>query len=353
MSAPKSSKPKATRSSQSPNGSKSGVLSKDKAIEFYRQMLMIRRFEEKTEDAYRHGKVGGYMHVCTGMEATVVGWTDALQIGYDYVICAYRDHPHPLLMGSDPVAVMSEIMGRSGGLSRGKGGSMHLYDIERGLFGGWGIVGGHTALGGGLAFAAKYRGEDRVTVCYLGDGAANAGVFFETMNMCGLWDLPIIFIIENNEIAMGTRLEYHAADTELYKRGQAFDFECERVDGMDVIQVYKDAERIIDWVRKNQKPYLVEVMNYRYRGHGAADHDRQLYRTKEEEQEAMLRDPIARHELFLLANKMMTRKQMDDLNELQIEWVNEVYEKADASPFPDVDEVYDNVYSDMPPEKGH
>ncbi|HXH60248.1 MAG TPA: thiamine pyrophosphate-dependent enzyme, partial [Fimbriimonadaceae bacterium] len=217
-----------------PSSSATPQISKAKAEQFYRQMLKIRHFEEKCEVAYRHGKVGGYMHVYIGMEATAVGWSDAIQVGYDYVICAYRDHPQPLLMGSDPVKVMSEIMGRRGGLSGGKGGSMHLYDIERGLFGGWGIVGGHTSLGGGLAFAAKYRGEDRVTLCYLGDGAANAGVFYETMNMCGLWDLPVIFIIENNEFAMGTRLEYHAADTRLYHRGAPFDIKSERMDGMDV-----------------------------------------------------------------------------------------------------------------------
>jgi len=164
--------------------------------EFYRQMVFIRRFEEKCNVAYRQGKVGGYMHVYIGMEATAVGWHDALKPNWDYVMTAYRDHPQPLLMGSDPVAVMAEIMGRQGGLSQGKGGSMHIYDIERGFFGGWGIVGGHTPLGAGLAFAAKYRGEDRVTVCYLGDGAANAGVFFETLNMCALWDLPVIFVIE-------------------------------------------------------------------------------------------------------------------------------------------------------------
>lgn len=329
------------------------TVTKAKAEELYRLMVKIRRFEEKCEVAYRHGKAGGYLHVYIGMEATAIGWNEALQIGYDYVICAYRDHPQPLLMGSDPVKVMSEIMGRSDGLSKGKGGSMHLYDIERGFFGGWGIVGGHTALAGGLAFAAKYRNEDRVTLCYLGDGAANAGVFFETLNMCGLWDLPIIFLIENNEIAMGTRLEYHAADTELYKRGEAFGIKCERVDGMDVLQVRQDAKRIVDWVRKNQKPYLVEVMNYRFHGHGVADNDRLLYRTKAEEAEAAKRDPIANLEEYMLTNNMMTRETMEAIDEEMRAWVDIIYEKADASPFPSLDQVYSDVYSDMEPEKGH
>lgn len=321
--------------------------------DWYRQMVFIRHFEEKANFAYRQGKIGGYMHTYIGMEATAIGWNAALKPNYDYVITAYRDHPQPLLMGSDPVAVMCELMGRSGGLSRGKGGSMHVYDPDRGFFGGWGIVGGHTPLGAGLAFAAKYRGEDRVTLCYLGDGAANAGVFFESLNMVGLWDLPVIFIIENNEFAMGTRLEYHAADTELYKRGIPFGIKSERLDGMDVEQVAVDAKRIVDYVRKTGKPYLVEVMNYRFSGHGAADNDRQLYRTKEEEEENMKRDPLHRLEKTLKAAKVLTDKQIEAIDDEMLEKVEEIYEKADASPFPEPEEVYANVYSDMEPEKGH
>lgn len=321
--------------------------------DWFRQMVFIRRFEEKCNFAYRQGKIGGYMHTYIGMEATAIGWNAALKPNWDYVITAYRDHPQPLLMGSDPVAVFAEIMGRSGGLSRGKGGSMHIYDIERGFFGGWGIVGGHIPLGAGLAFAAKYRGEDRVTLCYLGDGAANAGVFFETLNMAGLWDLPVIFIIENNEFAMGTRLEYHAADTRLYKRGEPFGIESERLDGMDVMQVYEDATRIVNWVRENQKPYLVEVMNYRFSGHGAADNDRQLYRTKEEEEENMKRDPLERLAKVLVEQGLMDEKQREAIDDELTEKVDEIYAQADASPFPEPEEVYDNVYSDMEPEKGH
>jgi len=320
---------------------------------FYREMVLIRRFEEKCNVAYRQGLVGGYMHVYIGMEATAVGWNDAIRVGHDYVITAYRDHAQPLIMGSDPVKVMAEIMGRQGGLSQGKGGSMHIYDIERGFFGGWGIVGGHTPLGAGLAFAAKYRKEDRVTLCYLGDGAANAGVFFETLNMAALWDLPVIFIIENNEFAMGTRLEYHAADTRLYKRGEPFGIQSERLDGMDVLQVRKDAQRIVDWVRENQKPYLVEIMNYRFAGHGAADNDRQLYRTKEEEEENQKRDPIARLEKILEERNVMNREKMEAIDAEISDEVDRIFEEANASPFPDPSEVYDNVYTDMTPEKGH
>jgi pyruvate dehydrogenase E1 component alpha subunit len=320
---------------------------------YYRQMLLIRRFEEKCNQVYRMGKAGGYLHVYIGMEATAVGWMAAIRAGYDYVITAYRDHPQPLLLGSDTVAVMAEIMGRKGGLSRGKGGSMHLYDIERGFFGGWGIVGGHTALGGGLALAAKYRGEDRVTLCFLGDGAANAGVFFETLNMCGLWDLPCVFIIENNEFAMGTRLEYHAADTELHKRGFPFGIKHERVDGMDLFQVLKDAKRIVGYCRAESRPYVVEVMNYRFAGHGAADNDRQLYRSREEELENERRDPVARLEAYMREHNVMTPEKMEAIVTEIYDEVERIYEYADASPAPDPDEVYDHVYTDMRPEPGH
>lgn len=321
--------------------------------EFYRQMLLIRKFEERCNQVYRMGKAGGYLHVYIGMEATGVGWLSCIKPGYDYVITAYRDHAQPLLLGTDPVKLMAEIMGRSGGTSRGKGGSMHLYDIERGFYGGWGIVGGHLPLGTGLAFGSKYKGEDRVTLNFLGDGAANAGVFFESLNMAGLWDLPCIYIIENNEFAMGTRLEYHAADTELHKRGFPFGIKHERVDGMDLFQVRRGAQRIVDYVRREQKPYLVEVMNYRFAGHGAADNDQSFYRTKEELEENKKRDPIAKLEAYIRAENLMTQEKLEAIEEEIQDEVDRIYEYADASPMPDTDEVYDHVYTDMMPEKGH
>lgn len=321
--------------------------------QYYRDMVFLRHYEEKCNLAYRQGKVGGYMHTYIGMEALAVGWLESIKKGYDYVITAYRDHAHALLLGTDPVAVMAELMGRKGGTAGGKGGSMHLFDPERGFYGGWGIVGGHIPLGAGLAFASKYREEDRVTLNFMGDGAANQGVVFETLNMSGLWDLPCIYIIENNEFAMGTRLEYHAADPELWKRGIPFGIKSERIDGMDVIQMKKDAQRIVDWVRKNQQPYWVEVMTYRYAGHGAADQDRQLYRTKEEEAAAWERDPIKRLEKILLDKKILTPETVEAIEAEIIDQVDKIYEEADASPHPDPEEVYDNIYTDMEVEKGH
>ncbi len=320
---------------------------------YYRQMLFIRHFEEKSNVAFRTGKAGGYLHVYIGMEALAVGWLNVIRQGYDYVITAYRDHAHALVLGCDPVETMSEIMGRKTGMSKGKGGSMHIYSKEREFYGGWGIVGGHTALGGGLALAAKYRNEDRVTLCYLGDGAANAGVFFETLNMAGLWQLPIVFIIENNLYAMGTALERHAADPEMQKRGIPFNMDHERLDSQDLIQVLADATRIVENVRKTSRPVLVEAMTYRFAGHGAADHERHLYRTKNEEQKYQSRDPIKLLEDYLEKNKVMNREKMEAIEAEEIERAEKVYAEADAAPFPDPAEVYDDVYTDMSPEVGH
>lgn len=316
-------------------------------------MLFIRHFEEKCNMAYRQGKAGGYMHVYIGMEALAVGWMNAIQKGHDYVITAYRDHAHALLLGTDPVSVMAEIMGRHAGTSHGKGGSMHIYDPDNNFMGGWGIVGGHIPLGTGLAFAAAYRGTDQVCLNFLGDGAANQGVVFESLNMAGLFDIPCIYIVENNEFAMGTRLEYHAADTELWKRGQAFGIQSERVDGMDVVEMKRTADRIVKWVRENKKPYWVEVMTYRFAGHGAADNDRQLYRSREEEHENMKRDPILRLEHYLIENNILSKDRLAVIDEHIQDEVQAIFESADASPFPEPHDVYNNVYTDMDPEKGH
>lgn len=321
--------------------------------QYYRDIVFIRHFEEKCNFSYRQGKSGGYLHVYIGMEALAVGWLHAIRKGHDRVITAYRDHAHALLLGTDPVAVMAEICGRVAGPSRGKGGSMHLYDKANEFYGGWGIVGGHVPLGAGLAFASAYRGDDRVTLCYMGDGASNQGVVFESLNMAALWDCPCIFIIENNEVAMGTRLEYHAADTELWKRGLPFDIKSERLDAMDVLQVKRDADRIVKWVRENKKPYLVEAMTYRFAGHGAADNDRSLYRTKQEEAANEKRDPLERLEKVLIDRNVMNREKMEAIDQELRDAVDKIYDAALASPHPAPEEVYEHVYDDMMPEVGH
>ena len=303
--------------------------------------------------AYRQGKAGGYMHVYIGMEALAVGWINAIRNGHDNVITAYRDHAHALLLGTDPVAVMAEVMGRKAGTAGGKGGSMHIYDPKNGFFGGWGIVGGHVPIGAGLAFASKYRGDDKVTLNFLGDGAVNQGVVAETLNMAGLYDLPCIFIIENNEFAMGTRLEYHAADPELWKRAIPFDIKLSALMAWTWFKCTSDAKRIVDWVRQNGKPYVVEIMTYRFSGHGAADNDRQLYRTKEEEEENLKRDPIKRLSNLLIERNFTNEEKLEAIDAEVRDRVEKIYEQADASPFPEPGEVYDNIYTDMTPEKGH
>lgn len=320
--------------------------------DFYKKMIFIRHFEEKCMAGYRAGKVGGYLHLYIGQEATGVGWMHALS-EKDLVIGAYRIHGFALLRGSDPNAVMAELFGKDTGVARGKGGSMHVYDAEKGFYGGWGIVGGHIPLGAGMAFAAKYHNTGQVVTCWLGDGASNAGVFMESMNMASLWDLPVIFIIENNGFAMGTRLEYHAADPDLHKRAEGFAMKHEQLDGMDVEQVATDAERIVNWVRENQKPYLVEIMNYRFVGHGAADNDQALYRTPEEVEQWKERDPVHTLHQRLLQESRATAEQLEqwDLEALRV--AEAAYEFADKSPHPPDEAVYEHVYTDMLPEVGH
>ncbi|MCH8273610.1 MAG: pyruvate dehydrogenase (acetyl-transferring) E1 component subunit alpha [Armatimonadetes bacterium] len=320
--------------------------------DYHRLMVRIRVFEGLSMRAFRSGLAGGYLHVYNGMEGTAVGWLSCVREG-DPIIAAYRDHGYALILGMDPVDVMAEIMGRARGVSRGKGGSMHLYSAEHSFYGGWAIVGGHTAMGVGLAFATKYRGGDEVTHLFFGDGAANAGVLYESMNMASLWDLPVVFILENNEIAMGTRLEYHAADTHMHNRAEGFNIEHERIDGMNVLHVRKDALRIIDHVRKTQRPYFVEIMSFRFEGHGAADHDRSLYRSKEEEKEAGKRDPILLLEQYMLETGVMIE------GDIKVVWkdveqeMERAYKEAADMPKPEPHEVYENVYTDILPEEGH
>lgn len=336
----------------SPSNDKPFKADLAQSIEDLRWMFRIREFEDQSMRAFRNGLAGGYLHIYTGMEAVAIGWLGEKRQD-DPVIAAYRDHAYPLLLGCTPYEVMCEVMGRRPGTSKGKGGSMHLYCLEHGFYGGWGIVGGHVAMGAGLAFAIKYRGEDRVALCFYGDGAANAGIVYETMNMASLWDLPVVFIIENNQVAMGTRLEYHAAETELHKRAIGFGMEHERIDGMNVLDVRRDAARIIDYVRRNQRPYLVEVMTYRFAGHGAADHDQSLYRTKEEVEQAKKRDPIELLSDYLIEQSAITQEEIEAMRKEAADEMAEIYRQAAESPKPEPDEVYEDVYTDMRPEEGH
>src|SRR5512140_3591140 len=259
-----------------------------------RQMIFIRRFEEATEREFRRGKIGGYLHVYIGQEAVASGILTALRKD-DIVFAGYRDHAHALLRGCDPGRVMAELFGKGTGVSKGKGGSMHLFDVEHGFYGGYGIVGGHLTLATGAAYALRYQGTDRVVTCFFGDGAMNIGSFHEALNMAGLWGkqgmCPAVFIIENNGYAMGTSVDRHSAVTDLGTRMNAYGITNEKVDGQDVFAVRGVADRVVRQVRETGKPYCIEAVTYRFSGHGAAD-ILQPYRSKEEVERFKKRDPI-------------------------------------------------------------
>jgi pyruvate dehydrogenase E1 component alpha subunit len=277
-------------------------------------MLTIRRFEEKAGQMYGMGLIGGFCHLYIGQEAVVVGMQMTLKAG-DEVITGYRDHGHMLACGMDPKGVMAELTGRAHGYSKGKGGSMHMFSVERGFFGGHGIVGAQVPIGTGLAFANRYRGNDNISLTYFGDGAANQGQVYESFNMAKLWKLPLVFIIENNKYAMGTSVERSAATTDFSHRGRSFDIPGEQVDGMDVRAVKATGARVIKWVREGNGPYILEMLTYRYRGHSMSDPAK--YRTREEVQKMREEhDPIEQVRRRLLEGRLASE---DDLKGIDAE----------------------------------
>lgn len=316
-----------------------------------RQMIFIRRFEEATEREFRKGKIGGYLHVYIGQEAVASGIVGALDKG-DLVYCGYRDHAQALALGSNPGRVMAELLGKGTGISRGKGGSMHLFDSEHGLYGGYGIVGGHLTLAVGSAYALRYQGKPNVVVCYFGDGAMNIGSFHEAMNMAGLWGhqglCPIIFVIENNGYAMGTAVDRHSALTDLSARVHAYDIPTEKVDGQDIFAVKELSDRVVKQVRETGKPFCIEAQTYRFSGHGAAD-ILQPYRPKEEVEQHKQRDPI-----LLLRNRLTESCGLTDEDVKSIDdWANEEVAKAlkfaEESPVPDPSELFEDVIAEHGP----
>jgi len=313
-----------------------------------RQMILIRRFEEATEREFRRGKIGGYLHVYIGQEAVASGIISALQKD-DMVYSGYRDHAHALALGSDPSRVMAELFGKATGVSKGKGGSMHLFDVEHGFYGGYGIVGGHVTLAAGSAYGLRYRGTDRIVLCYFGDGAMNIGSFHEAMNMAGLWGrdgmCPIVFIIENNGYAMGTSVERHSALTDLSARVRAYNIPSEKVDGQDVFAVRGVADRLVRQVRETGKPACIEAVTYRFSGHGAAD-VLQPYRSKDEVEEHRHRDPIV-----ILRKRLgeMCGLSDDDVKKFEdeaAERVAKALQFAEESPPPEPEELYRDVVAE-------
>ncbi|AEP09627.1 pyruvate dehydrogenase (acetyl-transferring) E1 component subunit alpha [Micavibrio aeruginosavorus] len=305
----------------------------------FRDMLLIRRFEEKSGQLYGMGLIGGFCHLYIGQEAVVTG-IQSMQEPQDTVITAYRDHGHMLACNMDPKGVMAELTGRRGGYSRGKGGSMHMFSKEANFFGGHGIVGASSSLGTGLAFAHKYKGDNGVAVAYMGDGSSNQGQFYEAMNMAALWKLPVLYIIENNKYGMGTSISRHAAG-DLYRRGEAYGIPGEQVDGMDVLAVQAAARQALDHIRSGNGPYLLEMMTYRYRGHSMSDPGK--YRSKEEVEKFKTEsDPIERIRKLLEVEGVTE----DDLKPIEKEIkdiVNEAAQFAQESPEPDVAELWTDV----------
>src|SRR5215208_182827 len=262
---------------------------RDAAREWLESMMLIRRFEERAGEMYAKAKVGGFLHLAIGEEATIIGAVRAMR-DEDYLISTYRSHGHALARGTDPKRVMAELFGREEGLSGGRGGSMHMFDAERRFMGGYGIVGGNLPLAVGMGLSADYRGTEEVTVCVFGDGAANQGTFGETLNLAALWKLPVVFMVTNNQFGMGTALERHSAVTDLHHRGDGFGVPGMRCDGMDVVETYRTMCQAIQRAREERQPLLVEAVTYRFRGHSMADPEE--YRTKEQVAEWRKRDPI-------------------------------------------------------------
>jgi pyruvate dehydrogenase E1 component alpha subunit len=317
-------------------------FTKQQDLSAYQTMLTIRRFEEKAGQMYGMGLIGGFCHLYIGQEAVVVGMQMALKDG-DQVITGYRDHGHMIACGMDPKGVMAELTGRTHGYSKGKGGSMHMFSVDKGFFGGHGIVGAQVPLGTGLAFANHYRGNDNLSVTYFGDGAANQGQVYESFNMAELWKLPVIYVIENNRYAMGTSISRASAEVNLSRRGLSFNIPGEQVDGMDVRAVKAAGDKAVAWCRAGKGPYILEMLTYRYRGHSMSDPAK--YRTREEVDKVRnTNDPIdmARHRI--LEKKFANEEALKKIDASVRDLINQAAEFATHDPEPDVSELYTDIY---------
>jgi pyruvate dehydrogenase E1 component alpha subunit len=332
----------AKKSSKKPN------VSAEELTSYYRDMLLIRRFEEKAGQLYGMGLIGGFCHLYIGQEAVVVGLEAAAEEG-DKRVTSYRDHGHMLACGMDPNGVMAELTGREGGYSKGKGGSMHMFSKEKHFYGGHGIVAAQVPLGAGLAFADQYKDNGRVTFTYFGDGAANQGQVYETFNMAALWKLPVIFVIENNQYAMGTSQQRSTSSAEIWERGKAFGIPGEAVDGMDVLAVKEAGQKAVAHARKDG-PYILEIKTYRYRGHSMSDPAK--YRTREEVQKMRdERDPIEAVRTLLLEGNHASEDDLKAIDKEIKKVVNESADFAKESPEPHLDELWTDIYATEVPQE--
>lgn len=313
-----------------------------------REMLFARRFEERCYEAYVERKIGGFLHLYPGQEACAHGVLEAARPGEDYVITGYRDHVHAIKCGADPKAVMAELFGKETGSSKGRGGSMHIFDVAHHFYGGYALVGGPFPLAAGMAKAIKLKGEDNIAICFLGDAANNQGTFHETMNMAALWKLPVLFVCENNLYGIGTRIDRSTAVTEQYKRVSSYGVESAQEDGQDIEKVYRAAQKAVAHVRSGKGPYFLELMTYRYRGHSMSDSN--AYRSKDEEQEWSDRDPIYILRDRLIKAGEMSQEDYQTMDKAVIEEIeNVVVRFAEESPEPKVEELGKYVFADNDP----
>lgn len=317
-------------------------LNQQQVTEYYRMMLLIRRFEDRAAQAYMMGKVRGFLHLYSGEEAIAVGVMSVLQPD-DYVVTHYRDHGQALARGMEPKVAMAELFGKATGSSQGKGGSMHLFDASINFMGGYAIVGGQFPLATGFALASSYKGTDQVTVCFFGDGALNEGEFHEAMNLASVWKLPVLFLLENNLYGMGTRVNRtYAGGHDVYKASVHYAMEAGMVDGMDVLAVRDSVSDAVDYIRQGNGPFLLEAKTYRFQGHSMADPGE--YRDKEEEAEWLTKDPISNMRRQMLEEDLLSEKEIQALESEVDQVLDEAVQFADESPFPEPEALYENVY---------
>ena len=322
---------------------KQATKTADKAVllDHYRQMVQIRVFEERAAEQYMLGKVRGFLHLYIGEEAIAVGAISALG-PQDYVVTHYRDHGHALARGVEPKVIMAELFGRVTGSSKGKGGSMHLFDASRRLAGGYAIVGGQLPIAAGLALSSSFKKKDEVVLCFLGDGALNEGEFHESMNLAALWRLPVIYFCENNFYGMGAPVEEMVAAPEIYRIAEAYNMPSQRIDGMDVLEVHERMREVVQHVRSGEGPYFIEAMTYRFRGHSMADPVN--YRQKDEEEKWKVKDPISSYKAWLIESDISSKEELAAVNEAVEREIEEAIELADHSPFPPPEALYHDVY---------
>ncbi len=320
-------------------------VSREQALDMLYKMLLGRRFEERAAEMYAMQKIGGFCHLYIGQEAVAVGAISAIRPD-DYIFCSYREHVHALVKGSEPRRIMAELFGRESGLSKGKGGSMHLFDVEHGLLGGHAIVGGHIPLATGVAFAMKYEQRPQVVLCFFGEAAVNIGAFHESLNMAALWKLPVIYICENNRYGMGTAIERASAIYDVAQRACSYDVASETVDGMDVLAVHDAVSRAAALARREQLPSLIEARCYRFMGHSMSDPVHGHYRTKQEVEEQKLRDPVRHFFERLSGQGVIDQKGFEEMDGKARASVEEAVRFADSSPQPRPEALFEDVYSE-------